>query len=107
MPDPTPILEETTPSPNTGGVQAPTNNQRRSRKPGTRNSNLATMANAERVFSGKTEDLSIIGNPYEQGATFDKMIEDLVSYSILKLEEGDDLILLLEKQLDVLNWPLG
>ena len=102
----TPTPEDTTPS-QQPGTQNTTTNQRR--RPGTtnRNSNLASMANAERGFSGKVETLPVIGKQYEAGVNYEKFIDDVVDHTILNLEEGDDMVTLLEKQIDDFDLATG
>ena len=61
------------------------NNNNNRRRPNNRNSNLASMANAERNFKGKIEDLPVIGKPYEQTDPYEKLIDATVDYSIINL----------------------
>jgi len=58
------------------------------------------MVWAESVFSGQIKKLPVIGKPHEQGVTFEKLIEDVRDYVMLEFTEGDNLSLLLEKQVD-------
>ena len=73
------------------------NDSNNRRRPNNYNSNLASMANAERNFKGKIEDLPVIGKPYEQTDPYEKLIDAAVDYSIINLDEGDDLTKLLEE----------
>lgn len=90
--------EADTPAPtrnnNTSNTTRNNNNRRR---PNNRNQNLASMANAERNFQGKIEELPVIGKAYEQTDPYEKLIEAIVDYSIVNLDEGNDLTKLLEK----------
>ena len=90
----TPEAEAPAPTRNNNNNTTRNNNRRR---PNNRNSNLASMANAERNFKGKIEDLPVIGKLYEQTDPYEKLIDAAVDYSIINLDEGDDLTKLLEK----------
>ena len=88
--------ETQTPDPNNGGTGNTSSTNRRPR-PTNRSSNLASMDNAKRGFDGKISELPVIGKSYEQRDTYEKLIEAVVDYAILNLEESDDLVKLLEK----------
>ncbi len=94
----TSTLEAELPAPtrdnNNNTTRNDSNNRRR---PNNYNSNLASMANAERNFKGKIEDLPVIGKPYEQTDPYEKLIDAAVDYSIINLDQGDDLTKLKEK----------
>jgi len=83
----TSTLEAELPAPtrdnNNNTTRNDSNNRRR---PNNYNSNLASMANAERNFKGKIEDLLVIGKPYEQTDPYEKLIDAAVDYSIINLD---------------------
>ena len=65
-----------------------------------RNQNLATIANIESTFKGKNKKLSVIGKIHENGVSFERFMEDVRDYVAMDYDEGDDLELLLETQVD-------
>ena len=70
----TPEAEMPAPTRNNNNNTTRNNNNNR-RRPNNRNSNLASMAYAERNFKGKIEDLPVIGKPYEQTDPYEKLID--------------------------------
>ena len=65
-----------------------------------RNRNLATITNIESTFTGKNKQVAIIGKIHEKGVSFERFMEDMRDFVAIDYEEGDDIELLLESQLD-------
>ena len=68
-----------------------------------RNQNLAAIANIESNFKGKNKHVPVIGKIHEKGVSFERFMEDVRDYVAAEYDEGDDLELLLETQVDDFN----
>ena len=77
-----------------------TSSTRRPRFNTIRNQNLATIANIENNFKGKNKHIPVIGKIHEKGVSFERFMEDVRDYVATEYDEGDDLELLLETQVD-------
>ena len=76
------------------------NTNRRVRYSTIRNQNLATIANIESEYKGKIDKVMIIGKFHENGASFAKYMVDVRDYVSTEYDEGNDLELLIETQVD-------
>ena len=79
------------------------NSSRRSRYSTIRNQNLATIVSLENAFKGKNKKVAIIGKSHENGVSYENFLEDISEYFSTEYDDGCDLELLLESQIDDFN----
>ena len=84
---------------NAGTTRSETNT-RRPRYSTVRNQNIASIANIESTLTGMNKKVAIIGKIHEKVVSFERSMEDVRDFVAMDYEEGDDLELLLESQLD-------
>ena len=84
---------------NTNAARAD-NSSRRSRYSTNRNQNLATIASLKNAFKGKNEKVAVIGKSHENGVSYEIFLEEVQEYVSTEYNDGCDLELLLESQID-------
>ena len=77
------------------------------RRGGTRNQNLAQMESALKDFTGKIDDLPVLGKQHEIGVTYEKFSEDLMDYVSINIKKGEDLRCLIEDLYDSVKKVIG